>query len=501
LSLIISPLEQVSRDRDVPEAAREQLGVVQRNAKQLLRLINQLLDMNKIESGNMKVSYSRGDIVQFLGDCVSSFTQAARSKNISLEFSADVPGQDYLFDPDKTEKIVYNILSNAVKFTPENGKIEVQVCLDDRKDLVMKVTDSGIGVSEDNMNKIFSRFYQVDNSSTRRYEGTGIGLALVKELVDLMKGTVTVQSAPGTGSVFLVKLPLVAASNEDVPRWVSPGTAQLPSESFEFTKPGSLVDTKGKDAQRPLVVVVEDNVELRGFISRSLTNAYQVITASNGLEALVLVRQHLPALVLSDVMMPEMDGYTLCKEIKSNTETDHISVILLTAKAASASVIEGLSAGADDYIAKPFQMDELLLRIQNILAQQARLREYFQKQLSDPGAKVGLGVKDHPFIQQLYDFIEKHLDESSFTVELLAQQAAMSSKTLNRKLSSLVGLSANELIRQYRLKRSIDFLKAGNSIAQSAYSVGYESHAHFSTSFKSFYGVTPSEFLAGSNKN
>lgn len=502
LSLILSPVEQLQKQDALPGPVKKELAMVHRNANQLLRLINQLLDMNKIESGTMTVFYSTGNVEAFTEECLQSFKKTAAVKHIRLSFAANATGQPYLFDVDKFQKIIYNLLSNAIKFTPENGVVSVDLAIEEvgnaPAQMQLRVTDSGIGIAEDQLPFIFDRFYQVDNSATRKYEGTGIGLSLVRELLQLMKGSIGVTSHPGQGTSFVVVLPLQKAGSEDLPQWTkSHGslTDDIAVPVMQGTKPAA----ESRELTSTLVMVVEDNEELREFIAQTLGRQYRTITASNGEQALGLARKELPDVIISDVMMPGMDGYVLTKEIKSNVMTSHIAVLLLTAKTAHDSVLEGLTSGADDYITKPFHFDELELRIHNILQRQEKLRLFFQSQLNNPETAINIKEAENPFISNLYTIIDAHLDDTTLSVEKLATKAAVSSRTLNRKLSSLVGLSANELIRQYRLKRSIEFLRSGSNVSEAAYSVGFETHSHFTISFKSFYGVTPSEY-AGRNK-
>jgi signal transduction histidine kinase/DNA-binding response OmpR family regulator/ligand-binding sensor domain-containing protein len=495
LSLIISPVDQMQHDESVPSVIKKNLAVVQRNAKQLLRLINQLLDMSKIESGNMKLSLSRGNLKLFAEECGESFTQQADGKNVDLKLNISIAEQEYLFDADKLGKILYNLLSNAIKFTPENGNITVNVFVEQNgtsSKLNLLVSDTGIGIEAEKLPFIFNRFYQIDTSSTRKYEGTGIGLALVKELVQLMNGTFEVKSEAGRGTTFNISVPIQKATNEPLPQWNKISLPEIVDAKIADTE--TRIETALKNSC-PLILIVEDNEELREFISQGLQKNYRTLTAANGQQALHIATEELPEIIISDVMMPEMDGYTLCKEIKSNISTDHIAVILLTAKAAHDSRMQGLRSGADDYMTKPFSFDELELRIHNILERQEKLRLFFKSQLNNATASINVKEIENPFISQLYSILDKHLDDTTLTVEKLATKAAVSHRTLNRKLSSIIGLSATELIKQYRLKRSIEFLKAGQNVSEAAYSVGFETHSHFSTSFKNFFGVTPSEYV------
>jgi signal transduction histidine kinase/DNA-binding response OmpR family regulator len=497
LSLIIAPLEKLNKDAAIPAAVKNQLSVIQRNAQQLGRLINQLLDLSKLEAGKMKVSISRGELQLFIADCVNSFEQLAASKQIQMYFDAEAVSGEYLFDAGKLEKIVFNLLSNAIKFTPQGGNITIELKViqesKGKHTMFLHVSDSGIGIVADKLPKIFTRFYQVDETSTRAYEGTGIGLALAKELTELMEGAIQVESTLGVGTTFHVAIPVQVATDQQASLWngshSAPELAHEPTAAVKHPVPAVCTDT-------PLILIVEDNKELLAFISGALATNYRVLTAENGEDGLKTAQEELPDIIVSDVMMPKMDGYELCRLIKSNVKTSHIAFIILTAKASHDSVIEGLMCSADDYITKPFHMDELQLRIRNILDHQEKIRQHHIAQLTNPKEPINLQTEEDCFLKQLYTIIEEHIDDSSLNVEKLAKEMAVSRRTLNRKLSVLVGgLSANDMVRQYRLKKAAELLKGGYKISDIAYRVGFETPAYFSTSFKNFYGVPPSEYL------
>lgn len=495
LSLIIAPLEEMEKDAATPVAVKKKLAVVQRNAHQLARLINQLLDLSKLEAGNMKTSISRGDLNSFIEDCVKSFEPFAASKQLHLHFEAAAVAGESLFDAGKMEKIMFNLLSNAIKFTPEGGRITVQVNAmqesEETYTLQLNVRDTGIGIPADKLPKIFNRFYQVNETSTRAYEGTGIGLALAKELTELMGGTIHVESTPEAGTTFHVAIPVQKATDQQVPVWS--GNVFVPEVTngsiAEVEEPLPVVSNTNA-----LILIVEDNKELSQFIAGALQANYRILTAANGAEGLKKAEEELPDIIISDVMMPEMNGYELCRHIKSGVKTSHIAFVILTAKASHDSVMEGLLHSADDYITKPFHIDELGLRIRNILDHQEKIRLHHNVQLTNPHGPGIPKAEENEFLQQLYTVIDENIDDSSLSVEKLAGKMAVSHRTLNRKLNALVGLSANEVIRQYRLKKAGKLLKSGHKISDVAYSVGFDTPSYFSASFKTFYGVTPSEY-------
>lgn len=497
LSLIIAPLEQISREMETPPSVRKKINRIQNNAHQLLGLINQLLDMSKMEAGNMGIFLSRGNLGLFIADHVRGFEQQALLKNIRLDFDNKLPGE-YDFDADKWQKILFNLLSNAIKFTPGGGLIKVSLSAyyDNglSKAVELRVMDQGIGIPADKLAFIFNRFYQVDDSGTRSHGGTGIGLALVKELIELMNGTIEAESSPGNGTLFRVLIPVEKASGKDT--LPLDRTLMNIRHDPDVDLPGGNAGKKerkmvaGREAAQ--ILLVEDNEDLNCFVAHTLEKSYRVMTAFNGREALRLATENLPDLIISDIMMPEMDGYALCEKLKGSVATDHIAFILLSAKASHDSVLKGLENHADDYITKPFHVDELLLRIHNLIERQRKLQHYYNRQLTAPGEQFDSKTIPNQFLRKLYAIIEEYLDDTQLDVGKLAKEMAVSRRTLNRKLSMLVNLSANEVIRQYRLKKAVTLLQSGFNVSETAYRVGFASDSYFSKSFKDFYGAAPS---------
>ncbi|MEZ0539284.1 ATP-binding protein [Fibrella arboris] len=494
LSLILLPTEKLLQEDKHDSYTRRTLVSIYNNAQQLLRLINQLLDLSKLEGNNMGVSFSRGNGIAFIRHCVDLFRPMAEAKRIELRLTTDTPSGEWLFDADKWEKIISNLLANALKFTPSGGQVGVTIRLVSPDRIAVQVQDTGIGISAAHLPHIFNRFYQADDSRTRAYEGTGIGLALVKELTALLNGTIAVDSRtePPSGTTVTLHLPVAAVPvlsdalpvSAPTPPLVGQGIRRQTDPATDHFLPGD-----------PLVVVVDDNAELKTFIAGELADSYRVLTASDGEEGWQLIQDELPDLVISDVMMPRMDGYQLTHCIKSTALTNHIAVILLTAKAAHQSRITGLEQGADDYLTKPFHMDELYLRIQNLLTHRQTIQQYYHQQLTSVDSAFQPVQIDDSFLKNVYAYIESRLDDSSLTVDELAKRHNMSRRTMHRKLTSLTNLSANDLIRQYRLRRAAELLRAGYSVAQTAYSVGFESPTYFSTLFKQTYQQSPTDFV------
>lgn len=499
LSLILSPTEKLLADSDVGGTLRQTLILIHRNADHLLRLINQLMDLAKVEANRMTVELTRGDVQSFVGNVVEASREQAEKHGIRLLYEGGQSDGDALFDADKWEKIVTNLLSNALKFTPEGG--EIRVCLSpvetEPSACQIEVTDTGIGIAPEHLPRIFDRFYQqpADSSSMRAYGGTGIGLSLVRELVELLQGRISVESQPGFGTTFRVVLPIeqpVHSSGAAPVRVTIANPAQrVDAPPLSMVAPPALAAGR----EKPPILVVEDNDELRGFLVRELADRYRVLEAADGETGWQLAQNELPNVVVSDVMMPRMDGFALTRLLKSHADTNHIAVILLTAKVTHQSRMEGLQEGADEYLTKPFHLDELQLLLRNVLAQQARLRDHYRRELMElETAEPNVG-SDNEFLQRTYQMLEMHLSNSALDVDWLADQLAMSRKTLYRKTHTLLHLAPNELIRTYRLRRAVELLRAGHSVAQTAYRVGYRTPAHFTTAFKEVYGKTPRAFI------
>ena len=501
LSLIISPVEKLQNETK-DEQTRKTLSTVQSNAKRLLQLINQLLDLSKLEAGNMQLNFSRGRLDEFILEMVNLFLPLAEHQQIELTCQCDL-SHEYLFEADKLKTILFNLLSNALKFTPAAGKIVITATEEEDKKIRLLVSDTGIGIPADKLAFIFDRFFQVDDSRTRLYEGTGIGLALVKELVELMHGTVTAESRQNAGTTITLVFPAQKSGDSNAPRWQKEIEKDISFLPYKKTTPTNGQKKETPETNLPLLLLVEDNEELLAFLRESFERnlptgkaGFRVLTASNGLSAFQLAKEELPDLVISDVMMPEMDGYTLCRELKMDNITSHIAVILLTAKVSYESRLNGLQLGADDYISKPFHFDELETRIRNLLHRQEKQRENYRAQLQQKDSIPATPEVENPFLTNIYAIIEDMIDDPQLGASKLAEKNAMSLRTLNRKLNALIGLTAGDLIRQYRLQKSLTLLKEGLNVSEAAYLVGFETPAYFSQCFKDQYGVSPKDYFA-----
>ncbi len=483
LTLIITPLEKLEQDPSLSAAAISTVKTAQRNSKQLLKLINEFLDFSKLNDGQLKLKLAAGEPYLFTADCVRSFDASAKEKNITLSFSSSAVEGYYVFDEEKWGKIIFNLLSNALKFTPAGGLVSVSLFASTDDLINLEVKDNGPGIPADQQQKIFDRFYQVDDSAIRTYEGTGIGLSLVKELTELMQGTIELDSKPGGPTRFVVSIPMKKA--------VAVETGQ-PVGTFQLVKQNAV--THEQDA--PLLLVVEDNDELRSFLVETMRHHYRVIEAADGLMAWDLILQELPDIVISDVMMPGQDGFDLCRICKADNRTAHIGFILLTSKAAHDARLKGLGTGADDYITKPFNLQELELRTANLLQLQQKLRIWLQAQLISTAPKNQLPEITDPFLSALYQEMDAKLDDPQLGVDHLCKTMAMSRSTLNRKLKSLLDISTNDLVRQYRLQKASSLLSSGLDISTVAYQVGFSSPSYFSQCFKEQYGITPSAYTS-----
>lgn len=498
LSLIVSPVDKLLETDDLPTPYQQQLSIVSRNARQLLRLINQLLDINKLEAQRMDVVNEVGDLPGFVGQILDLFRPSTDIKQLALTYQADIPAGNYLFDAGKWEKILYNLLSNAIKFT-RTGGITVHLSQTGTTASLV-VSDTGIGIPADRLPHIFNRFYQVDTTRTRAYEGTGIGLALVYELTLRLGGTISVQSqaegsAATPGTRFLLEIPVQQVSDysETQPVVAPISLIGLP---LLTTDKGHITDVTLTDGT-PLLLVVEDNAELREFIVAELAITYRIRSAANGYEGWLLAKEELPDVIVSDLTMPRMDGYALLEQVKTDPITNHIAVVLLTASVEQESRLKGFAFGADEYVTKPFHVGELRLRIRNLLSRQQKLREQYRRQFAQPDAPAPLETVQDKFLRRLYQLVEERLDDSTLNVEWLADQLAMNRKTLYLKVQSLLHLSPNEFIRQYRLRKAIDLLRTGHNISEAAYLTGFDSPSYFTKVFRDFYHQTPTDYLKG----
>jgi len=504
LTLLLSPLERALSNENGWKTDRNITEMMFRNAKRLQTLINQLLDLSKLESGQMKLFLSEGDIIQFVKVIVASFESLAQSKNIIFHYRIPETPYSCFYDSDKLEIILNNLLSNAFKFTLEGGKVDLALDIDQKNKeeyLKFTVSDTGKGIPEPAIPKIFDRFYQADASSSREFEGSGIGLSLTKELVILMNGNISVQSKEGAGSTFTLEIPAITDPGQDLVFAKELKNNPILHESGNgvhesFRNSGTSQNEKEDRDALPLILLVEDNIDLSAYLTGILDKNFRIITAFNGKQGLELALENIPDLILSDMMMPEMDGFELCTKIRSQETTSHIPFVLLTARAAIEDRLEGFELGADEYLTKPFNVNELHVRINNLLEQRRNLRERFGREIKIQPKDITVTSLDERFLQKVIAKMEEKISDSSFSVETFSMEIGMSRKNFHRKLVALIDQTPNEFIRIFRLKRAAQLFeqKAGN-VSEIAYQVGFQNLSYFTKCFKEQFGVAPNEFL------
>ena len=517
LTLILGPIDSMLQGLDNMVFKRN-LHFMRKNAGKLLRLVNQLLDLAKLEAGKMQLRASRGDLVQCVKSVVAFFESLAERKNIALHFQSEPEQIEAWFNSNDLEKVFYNILSNAFKFTPDGGSVSVRLSVDEERIQTVRqlagrwasisVKDSGVGVSTSELPFVFDRFYQAgksigNNSSVQDYEGTGIGLALVKELVELHYGVVRLRSEKGRGTEVVVNLPLGKAHLK--PEEIIEKATNSQHLAFSFQPSGNKQPkTSGQqpavNSRKPekasIILVVEDNIDMRDYLRQHLAEAgYQVLEAANGQEGYETAVAQIPDLVISDVMMPKMDGYALCNRLKTDDKTSHIPVILLTAKVERDDKLEGLETGADAYLTKPFDARELQTRVKNLIALRSKLREKFRRRMILQPGEIEIDSIDAAFLEKAVAIVEKNLQAESFSVENLARQIGMSRMQLHRKLRALTNQSASHFICAIRVQRAAELIKKdAATITEIAYMVGFNSHPYFSKCFQEHFGMTPTEY-------
>lgn len=494
LTLLIGPLTQLIQSSPGDVTFR----MMHRQASRLLTLVNQLLDLTKLDAGQLQPRLQAGHLPRFVRGLAGSFASLADSRDIKLLVEADEQPDTAFYDADKLEKIVDNLIANALKFTPAGGVVQVRYLYDaGRKQATIQVADTGPGIAPEQQVRIFERFYQ---SPQTNQPGTGIGLALVQELVAVLQGQVTLCSQPDEGSTFTVTLPISLEAGTSALTAQQPKTPVLASlrpdhndeGSVGLTEPGGLQPDSG---ELPLLLLVDDNEDVRHYLRMLFTADYRLLEAENGRQGLAKASQMLPDLVVCDLMMPDMDGLAFCEGLRQQLATDHIPVILLTAKADLDSRIDGLRRGVDDYLAKPFHPLELQTRVQNLLQQRRRLRDRFSREFRLQPTNVIVSSAEERFLQRAISVVEAHLADSTFDVEELSAALNLSRMQLHRKLKALTNQSATEFVRQLRLQRAADLLRQRSAtVSEVAFGVGFESLSYFTKAFRDQYGTVPSEF-------
>ena len=470
----------------------EGMDMIDRNGQSLLHLVNQMLDLQKVEAGVMPLHLVQGDIIPFLAYVTHSFSSLAGNHKIGLHFQTEMGELILDFDPDKWQNILSNLLSNAIKFTPESGEITVSAdtCQETGFErLILKVKDSGIGIPADELPYIFERFYQIKQANAPSTGGSGIGLALTRELVKLMGGDISVASLLGQGTTFTVKFPV---------------TRNAPSQDFKPDQiplqdhaPAMLPTTLSDGAStngNPLVLVVEDNTDMVRYLTTCLQPTYLLEIANDGKEGLEKALLTIPDIIISDVMMPEMDGFELCKQLKKDFRTSHIPIVLLTAKADQISKLEGLECGADAYLTKPFYQDELLLRLRKLIELRQQLQKRYATSESLPPTDDQTIHREDDFIQKVRRIAEDNLCDENFGIHELCHELGMSRAQLYRKFEALTNVPVGKFIRTMRLHKAKELLNHnGMNVTEAALETGFRNVSHFSAAFKEEFGISPSE--------
>ncbi len=493
LTLILGPLEDILRKNkeNLTPDIRQHLSVMHQHAGRLKELIDQLLDIARLESGRLSLSVVSMDLVAFVNARAALFKSAADQKNIDLQINSPDDQVPAFFDPEQFHKVINNLLSNALKWTSSGGKIRVSTGCNQIHAFI-QVRDNGQGIPADAIPHIFDRFYQVDSQDKPR-AGTGIGLALTKELVTQHHGRISVESEEGFGSTFTVYIPL---GNAHFDQAALQTAAEASTVSFDLMTEGEDFEDESPVLNNPdTILVVEDEPDVRQYIKGLLQRYYRVLEASNGRHALTMLESEKPALIISDVMMPEMDGFALCKEVKQSADNSDIPIILLTAKAEDEDKLEGLESGADDYVTKPFNANTLLVRAENLIAIRKILRLKYAQRHTVKVSDVDVLSASDVFLERVREHIESHMGTPEFDISQLADAMAMSPRQLRRKIRDLTGLSPSGLVRSMRLQRAAQLLeKKAGTVSEIGYQVGFQQVKYFSRLFKQVYGISPSEY-------
>lgn len=540
LTLIAGPVEQVLKNDKLPADAREQLVVVERNTNRMLRLVNQILDFRKIQNKKMKMQVQQLNVVAFVRKIMDNFESVAEEHNIDFLFQTEKEALNLWVDADKFEKIVFNLLSNAFKYTP-NGKMITVFIREDEGTVSVGVQDQGIGIAENKRKSLFVRFENLVDKNIFNQASSGIGLSLVKELVEMHKATISVDSRLGEGSCFKVdflkgkehyssSVEFIledSAAPLSMERIVDIANSSLQTEAAIVDAPDLEVsaakEEAGESSSKELMLLVEDNQELRSFLRSIFASTYRVVEASDGMEGWSKALKYLPDIIISDVMMPEKDGIEMTRELRADMTTSHIPIILLTAKTTIESKLEGLEYGADDYITKPFSATYLQARVENLLMQRKKLQNFYRDSLThvtvsetpvaqgetlaghasaepvssaaEEPAMPEMSPNDRKFMDKLVDLMEKNMDNGELVVDDLVRELAVSRSVFFKKLKTLTGLAPVEFIKEMRIKRAAQLIETGEfNMTQISYMVGINDPRYFSKCFKAQVGMTPTEY-------
>jgi len=507
LTLILGPIDDLIKKMEQIEG-KKRLEVIKRNAQRLLNLVNQLLDLSKIESGKLKLETSESDIIKVIKGVSMSFHSMAELKNIKLKLKVTPDQLNMGYDKKKFETIITNLLSNAIKFTPNNGKIIIKSKLVNstvkgisREFLRINVSDSGIGIPKNELNQVFNRYFQSKNNRLLQQDGSGIGLAILKEYVELHEGNIIAKSKVGKGTRIIIEIPtdLPISKIEEL----SESVYDL-KKQFEIEEDLSNLEEEDEkyNNDKAVILLIEDNEDVRNYINEILEKKYNVINAIDGEDGISKGLELIPNLIVSDVMMPKKNGYEVCTTFKKDERTSHIPIVLLTAKTSSEDKIEGLSTQADDYITKPFNPKELLIRIENLIESRIRLKEKYKSDGLLRPKEVTMNSLDEKFLNKIMELVEINMSDEKFGVEQLSIEIAMSRSQLHRKLKALLGQGPSHFIRVFRLQRAHDLLKQKSATAaEIGFEVGFSSPSYFTKCFHDLFGYTPTEIPDSSNQD
>ncbi len=484
LTLIQGPANELLEKTNDPEA-KKLLTMIKNNSARLLTLINQLLDLARLDAHEVKINLKAVRLDVLLKTTISQFTSLASSRLIHFEWRIPTEAHTVLMDEEKVETILINLISNALKFTPARGIVLVSATYINQT-LEVEVKDNGRGIPSEKLAHIFDRFYQVEATDSSHSEGTGIGLALVKEYVELMKGTIQIESQVGTGTSIKIALNLV-----DAPETITHASDTPIEHESQLEE-----QLTAADDGLPLLLIVEDNEDIRSFIKTCLGNLYRYSEARHGREGLDKAQHEIPDIIISDLMMPEMDGLELCREIKKDVRTNHIPFIMLTAKAADENKMEGLQTGADDYLIKPFNKAELALKVHNLVLLREKLQAHLKGTLLSQATPAVATSANELFVAKAKAFIEAHMKDETLSVETLAAELNLGREQCYRKINALTGFSPSVFIRKLRIQKADQLLAAKwGPISQVAYEVGFENPSYFGRAFKEEFGKSPSDYV------
>jgi signal transduction histidine kinase/DNA-binding response OmpR family regulator len=491
LTLILNPIENLLFKEENKEKV-DTLNMINRNAKRLLNLVNQLLDFKKIEDNELKLNLSEGDLIVVAKEIFDSFKYISESKNIHLEFETAINEFYTVFDKGKVERILMNLLSNAIKFTSQNGNVYFHIEYGTDKGIKLIIGDTGIGLSSEAQEKIFERFYQINNPVNILNQGSGIGLSITQEFVKLHGGNIKVESEESMGSIFTVYLPLVAIS----PNLIE-SEKVMPVLSVNEDK--VIVVEESKELlkiDKPIILIVDDSEDLRMYLKDSLKEKYRIVEASDGKQGWQKTLSAHPAIIVSDINMPNMDGIELVKKIKKDNRTKHIPVILLTVLSEEIDQLKGLQTGANDYLTKPFSFQLLSIKIDNLLNLNSTFKDTYSKQLNFETPEVECVSDDEKFLLKISRLVEEHISEADLSIEDLSKEMNMSRGTLYSRVLSLTGEKPVEFVRSIKLKKAVALLeKSDMKISQICYEVGFSNPNYFARAFKAKYNMSPSQYM------